>query len=188
MTSEDWPSVTTVLRPLFDATYGPLEEGGNEYTRRGAIVGDAMDVLVTGQTLHPDWLAWFNTHEKWIPYLEAGRKYLRENPPEEKPITQYRMYCKHMRVTGKPDWIWRDEGKITDVKTGASEPPAWLGMQTAPYAVMANELGGGVVFEKREILWLRDDGDYRIIPHENPHDEMDFGVLTDAWWVVKARL
>jgi hypothetical protein len=176
-----------VLEWFFEKTYGPLEPGGNDYTKRGSAVGDSMDVLVTGQELHPDWLAWFNSHERWIPFLEAGRKYLRENPPAEIPVTQFRMADRIQRVTGKPDWIWPAARKITDVKTGASEPPAWLAMQTGEYAILAHE-HFGYAFERREILWLRDDGDYRVIPHTNPHDAFDFNDLLRAEWVKRLRL
>jgi hypothetical protein len=177
------------LRPFFDATYGPLDDGANPYLRRGIFVGDAMDVLVTGGVISDDWQRWFDAHDDWVPFLDAGKKYLRENPPESIPIVQYRMIDKLQGFSGKPDWIFGSKGKrrIIDVKTGAVKPPDWLGMQTGAYAVLAHE-EFGVQFTERGILWLKDNGDYEMIFHDNPHDGLDFLALLSAEWVARTRL
>jgi len=185
----EYPSVTQILRPFFDATYGPIDDGATPYLKRGTYVGDAMDVLVTGGTISDDWMRWFESHGDWVPYLDAGKKYLRENPPDCIPIVQYRMVDKLQKFSGKPDWIFggKQRRRIFDVKTGTVKPPDWLGLQTGAYAVLAHK-EFGVEFTERGILWLKDTGDYEIIVHDNAMDAHDFLALLDAEWVKRTRL
>lgn len=180
-----YPSVTQILRPLFEATYGPITDGSKQYLDRGTYVGQAMDMLVQRKEINPAWLAWFNTHADWVPYLDAGVKYLAEHP-NISPVCQAEFMSANDKFVGHPDWLWPEHHRVIDIKTGSGEPPAWLALQTAAYARLY-WIGTGYKLS-RALLWLRPDGDYRIIEHTNPHDEQDFLDLLKAWWIVKGRL
>jgi len=100
------------------------------------------------------------------PYLEAWGRFLSETGficlQIERPFV-----CEALGYAGTPDRVgWMDGGKILsviDIKTGSPEP--WHALQTAAYAV-----GIGKRMAKRWSVYLRNDGNYRLVQYQDIDD------------------
>lgn len=151
------PSVTQILTAegIIDGQW--YTEDGR---RRGGHVHLALRYLDEGR-LDED-----SVTDEVRPYLEAWGRFLSETGficlQIERPFV-----CEALGYAGTPDRVgWMDGGKILsviDIKTGSPEP--WHALQTAAYAV-----GIGKRMAKRWSVYLRNDGNYRLVQYQDIDD------------------
>lgn len=151
------PSVTQILTAEGIINGQWYTEDGR---RRGGHVHLALQYLDEGR-LDED-----SVTDEVRPYLEAWGRFLSETGficlQIERPFV-----CEALGYAGTPDRVgWMDGGKILsviDIKTGSPEP--WHALQTAAYAV-----GIGKRMAKRWSVYLRNDGNYRLVQYQDIDD------------------
>lgn len=151
------PSVTQILTAEGIINGQWYTEDGR---RRGGHVHLALRYLDEGR-LDED-----SVTDEVRPYLEAWGRFLSETGficlQIERPFV-----CEALGYAGTPDRVgWMDGGKILsviDIKTGSPEP--WHALQTAAYAV-----GIGKRMAKRWSVYLRNDGNYRLVQYQDIDD------------------
>lgn len=151
------PSVTQIL-----AAEGIID--GQWYTEEGRRRGDHVHLAL--RYLDEGRLDEDSVTDEVRPYLEAWGRFLSETGficlQIERPFV-----CEALGYAGTPDRVgWMDGGKILsviDIKTGSPEP--WHALQTAAYAV-----GIGKRMAKRWSVYLRNDGNYRLVQYQDIDD------------------
>ena len=151
------PSVTQILTAEGIINGQWYTEDGR---RRGGHVHLALRYLDEGR-LDED-----SVTDEVRPYLEAWGRFLSETGficlQIERPFV-----CEALGYAGTPDRVgWMDGDKtlsIIDIKTGSPEP--WHALQTAAYAV-----GIGKRMAKRWSVYLRNDGNYRLVQYQDIDD------------------
>jgi len=151
------PSVTQILTAEGIINGQWYTEDGR---RRGGHVHLALRYLDEGR-LDED-----SVTDEVRPYLEAWQRFISETGficlQIEQPYAD-----RNLGFAGTPDRVgWMDGDKtlsIIDIKTGSPEP--WHALQTAAYAV-----GIGKRMAKRWSVYLRNDGNYRLVQYQDIDD------------------
>jgi len=151
------PSVTQILTAEGIINGQWYTEDGR---RRGGHVHLALRYLDEGR-LDED-----SVTDEVRPYLEAWQRFISETGficlQIEQPFAD-----RNLGFAGTPDRVgWMDGDKtlsIIDIKTGSPEP--WHALQTAAYAV-----GIGKRMAKRWSVYLRNDGNYRLVQYQDIDD------------------
>jgi len=145
------PSVTGILQDAGLLNY----HGSSDYhMERGAFVHRATEMIDKGT------LDWDSLDVTLRPYCEAYQRFIDDVKPEiilsEKP-----MYHPNYFYAGIPDRVAKVNGLTTliDIKSGSPHPATDL--QIAAYAELIG-INENVYVSKASILYLRDDGTYRL--------------------------
>jgi hypothetical protein len=104
-----------------------------------------------------------------VPRIEAFKKFLADTGAEIL-AHQFRVGDKRLMVAGTGDFRMRFNRQhwVIDTKATSAVMPSW-GVQTATYSRLHQDMTGSKV-HRRGALWLRDDGDYRLVEHTDPND------------------
>ena len=152
------PSVTTVMKPLSDDTYGSVDkEVLNRAAARGTAVHNAIENYLNFdiEDIPLEYSGYFDGFKRW------------KQMHSVKPIgTEIRLYHKGLLYAGTADLVAEVDGKITlvDYKTSASVQDKLCGVQLEAYDKALQSHGYAV--EQRAILHLKKDGEYAFIPFE----------------------
>lgn len=97
-----------------------------------------------------------------IPYLDAWKKFLRENAVKIYSIER-KLYHPSYRFAGTIDRVvsWNDSLAILDIKSSASFPK-YLGLQTGAYQMLWNCDNRFARAKQRRAVLLKPDGNYSI--------------------------
>lgn len=183
--NQDYVSVTTMLDDM--GCTGPDKKWyKQEHRDRGSRVHSLSASIARFE--HPDSeYEWDETcdHPAILPYGRAVQRWVREVGfvvhYSETPV-----WCDDMRVAGTPDLIGRmtrrgNKMALVDVKTGRVPPS--VGLQTAPYRVMAEKVHGIKIDARYSLLLTasKPDGDYRFRELQDPMDFGNFLHFLGAW-------
>lgn len=172
------PSVSSILRILTDAVYGPIPK---ETLAAAAELGTAVHACT--EYLDEGELDRTSIAEEWAPYLAAYESWKRDMSPQIEAI-ELRLGCP--RFSGTLDRIVTLGGEpwIIDLKT-TSEIHPHVGVQLAAYEALASALNGGIRY-RRAALQLRSDGTYRFREFSDRADETCFNALLGIhYWGIK---
>lgn len=165
------PSVTTVMKPLSDDTYGSIDkEVLNRAAARGTAVHNAIENYLN--------FGVEDISSEYRGYFEGFLRWMQEH--DVKPIgTEIRLYHKGLLYAGTTDLVAEVDGKITlvDYKTSASVQDKLCGVQLEAYDKALHSHGYTV--EQRAILHLKKDGEHTFIP---------FAANSEYWRVFTALL
>jgi hypothetical protein len=168
-----WPSVTTILKPVYDfANIDPtvLENKA----ALGTYVHKASELIDEGR------LDWSAVIEPALPYCRAYEKFMREVDPMYLGAETL-VYHTGMRFAGTFDRLALIGGVLTliDIKTVAVLSAA-VGVQLAAYEKALLDCAGTKV-EARAALQLMPNGNYRLVPFNKPNDWTVFVALKTVW-------
>jgi hypothetical protein len=172
----NWPSTTGVLK--FFGFMADLEQNSNEAAmRRGRLVTAACHLIARDKSLGESWEA---NHPECHPYLDAYRRFRREHEFQlYEAEGEYR--CEWLRFVSHPDQIGTlDDFGIVDLELKSGSMPAWCSLQTG-----GQVLAMGYSPMRRFGLQLKDDGTYRLYPHEDFRDIDRFRSLVDSYWTIQ---
>lgn len=163
------PSVTEVLRLTgLDDWSGIDPDVLAAAAERGTIVHQACELVDAGD------LDLESLDDAVRGYVDAYRLWKRESGWQVDQV-ELALVSRRGRYAGRLDRICRIPGRqwpaLVDLKTGVET--AATPLQTAGYADLYTEHHGGTV--SRHALYLRADGSYRLVDHQDPHDRHDFG-------------
>lgn len=152
------PSVTQILKSLglIDATWYT-----EEARDRGSMIHLATALDDRGE------LDESSVDERIAGYLAAWRFFLAESGFAFEEIEEPR-YSMDLGYAGTADRIGKLRGSLAvgDIKTGSPEP--WHRLQTAAYVTA--RFGNAWRVAARFVVYLSDDGKYRLITHTDPSD------------------
>lgn len=152
------PSVTTVMKPLNNALYGGVdEEILNAAARRGTAIHNSIEnYLKYGiEDIEPEYSGYFLAFLKW---------FTKEKP---KPLgMECRIYHKYLRYAGTADLPCVIGGKkiCIDYKTSSQVNKMLTGVQLEAYAKAFQS--HGFTFDEKQILHLRNDGNYEVVRYD----------------------
>ena len=153
------PSVTTVLKPLYD--FGAIDQA---VLAAKAALGTAVHVAT--ELDDADDLDEGSVHELVRPYLEAWRLFRRETGATV-VTSEQRVYHRVHRYAGTLDRVLSINGvmHLTDIKTSV-EIHAGVGPQTAGYLAALGDKN----ITQRAVVQLKPDGTFRFNPLNDPND------------------
>lgn len=104
-----------------------------------------------------------------VPRINAFKQFLADKKVEIE-AHQTRVGDKALMVAGTLDFVVRFNRQrwVIDTKATSAVMPSW-GIQTSAYAKYY-EANTGEKVHKRGALWLRADGSYRLVPHDDAGD------------------
>lgn len=152
------PSITQVLREA-----GLIEATGDE---RALTRGSEVHRFC--RLLDEDALDWADVPEAYAGYVRAWEQF-RAATHLDIEAAEIPVASVLHRFAGRPDRIGRTPmGKfIVEIKTG--RPAPWAALQTAAQALAETEQSGEAVM-RRWAVWLKPEGAYSVIPHEDRND------------------
>ena len=164
------PSVTTLLKPLTDAVYGPIDK---DVLRRAAEFGTAVHACT--EFFDTDCLDEDSVEPEWQASLDAYKRFKADLKPEIVKV-EWRVACE--KYAGIIDRIALIDGEawVIDLKT-TSQIHDHVGLQLAAYEALARLHLGRKTPLRRAALQLRDDGSYRFIEFKDDSDYACFNAL-----------
>lgn len=167
------PSVTTILKPLYD--FSRIDKEVLEAKAKlGTWVHKASELIDTFS------LDWSSVPEACMKYLQAYEKWLDEMCPI---ITHSEtlVFSAQYRYAGTFDRVAIVNGKryLIDIKTTAVISKA-VGVQLAAYQKALLEYKG-IEVQGRAALQLKPDGTYRFVPFDKPSDFAVFVACKTLW-------
>jgi len=170
-----WPSTTEILRHF--GLMADLEGFSNGAAmRRGILVTAACHLIGMNQDLGD---GWEGRHPECHGYLDAYRKFKRDH--ELKVVEVEHEYRNEIyRYVSHPDQIVlldNYKGEV-DLELKSGSMPRWCQLQTA-----GQVLAIGNPRMKRFALLLREDGTFKLYPHDDWRDLDRFISLIDAYWI-----
>ena len=154
------PSVTTIMRPLYDAAY------------RHADLGRKQEVLARGTAVHrcvENYEKGRGYDEAYAGYLRAWAAFRRDYGFLAAPTAiETRLYSRRYGYAGTPDYVFG--GVLTDVKS--SEMPCPItAVQLVGYTQLLAEAGHRI--HKRLGVALHDDGTYTVRNYPDQRGDMN---------------
>jgi hypothetical protein len=175
----NWPSTTGVLKFFgFGSEYAlgnPMSV--EQAMQRGRLVTRACELIAMGEPFKEGWEA---QHLECAPYLDAYRKFFREHCFRLlEAETEYR--CEAHRFVSHPDQVgFLDNFGPTDLELKSGSMPSWCPLQTG-----GQVLAMGDPKIRRFGLQLKDDGTYKLFPHEDFRDIDRFRSLVESYWTIQ---
>ncbi len=175
-----FPSTTQILRH-FGLTRDYVQFGKPEQMQRGRLVTLACHLIADGKSLDAEGEpagSWEARHPECVPFIDAYRKFFKEH---RVTLLEYEKEYRSeaLRFISHPDQIGKlDNFGIVDLELKSGSMPDCCPLQTA-----GQVLAIGAPTMKRFALQLKDDGTYKLFPHENFRDFDDFRALINAYWV-----
>jgi hypothetical protein len=170
-----WPSTTDIIK-FFGLAAGYEEFSSDEATQRGKRVHAACHMI--GQDLADN--AWEARHPECVGYLDAYRKFLREHRFR---LLQWEGEFKSEthRFVSHPDQLGvLDRPGLVNLELKSGSMPDWCPLQTGGQVLA---IGDPAI--RRYGLLLRDDGTYRLFPHEDFRDIDRFRSMVETWWTIQ---
>ena len=170
------PSVTTVMRPLYDAAYRHADRGRKqEILARGSAVHKCVEDYEKGR----------GYDEAYAGYLRAWAAFRRDFGLALAPeAIEVRLYSKTLGFCGTPDSVF--SGVLIDVKSSETPCPI-TAVQLAAYAHLLRE--AGVRIHKRVGVALHDDGTYTARNYPDERNDMNtFLSLMNIYRFVEEKL
>ena len=162
------PSVTTIMRPLSDKVYGPIDsETLSNAARKGTIVHNAIENYLKFDIV--------DCPEEQRGYVDAFHEWLMKTEPAIEAV-ETQVYHKILRYAGTCDLICRINGARTlvDYKTSYQIQPMLHSVQLEGYAKAWES--HGVKIADRIILHLKKDGTYAV--HHYPASAEHYAVVS----------
>lgn len=167
-----YPSVTQVLRPLYD--FSMVGADVLEHKRQIGVATHLaiklwLDEELEDASVVDPWAGYFRG---WLKFWDEMGLTRADVGEAEKPLAH-----PAMRLAGTPDLpLFIAHGwAVVDVKTADNLHPAWA-LQTAAYQelINLNTAGHSHEIKRRYSLRLREDGTYRLDEHTNKGDWATF--------------
>lgn len=138
---------------------------------RGNAVHSAIELMTAGR------LDWATVDPRIEGYVRAAEKFHRENPGTI-VYTEKRMVSPELGVAGTPDIVMFIRGyrSLVDYKTSQQMSPR-MRLQTVGYQKLHNATYPKAQIVKRYGLRLQPDGNYKLVPHDDPDDGVAFDVM-----------
>ena len=154
------PSVTTVMRPLYDRVYRAVpRDQAREAMARGTAVHKCVEDYELGR----------GYDAAYAGYLRAWAAFRRDFGFVTAPIAvETRLYSPTWGYAGTPDIVF--DGVVIDVKSSDTPCPI-TAVQLAAYAHLLRE--AGVKIHKRVGLALHDDGTYTARAYPDERSDMN---------------
>ena len=172
------PSVSSILRILTDAVYGPIPK---ETLAAAAAFGTAVHACT--EYLDEGDLDRSSVSEDWVPYLDAYEAWKQDMGPTIEAI-ELRLGCP--RFAGTLDRIVRFNADpsevlwVIDLKTTSVLHPH-VGVQLAAYVALASLMYPGHKW-RRAAVQLKGDGTYAFREFKDLSDETCFNALLGIYY------
>lgn len=149
------PGVTSILKSAgLTRSYGGFQDA----QWRGLHVHQCTELYDLND------LDWNSVYPQWLGYVKAWARF-RDDTGFNPTLIEWQGYDTGLRFAGTLDREGVLQGDVfqPDIKTGAEEP--WHRFQTGGYWMLR-----AVKAARRGCVYLREDGTYKLVRHDDPKD------------------